>query len=89
MGAKRDVPEWSVEFRVFCIRKGLSTQEVADITGISYGMIRNYLNGAKRPRFNVCKRIQETLGFDMLEALYLYDRKRIESGEDETNESDI
>lgn len=89
MTAKRDVPEWALEFRAHCVRKGLGTKDVSSLIGISYGMVRNYFNGIKRPRFEICKRIQNVLGFDMLEALYLHDRKVIEGGEDGTNESEI
>lgn len=89
MAAKRDVPEWALEFKAHCVRKGLSTKDVSSLTGISDGMVRHYFKGIKRPRFNVCKRIQDTIGFDMLKALYLHDRKVIEGGEDGTNESEI
>ena len=89
MTAKRDVPEWALEFKAHCVRKGLGTKEVSTVIGVSYGMVINYFNGSKRPRFEICKRIQNNLGFDILKALYLHDRKVIEGGEDGTNESEI
>lgn len=89
MGTKRDVPEWAMNFRIFCIKKGLSTKEVASLIGMSSASVLRYFNGDKRPKTVTCKNIQNALGFDMLKEIYLSDRKEIEGVEYETNESDI
>jgi transcriptional regulator with XRE-family HTH domain len=89
MGTKRDVPEWAMNFRIFCIKKGLKTSEVASKIGMSSASVSRYFKGDKRPKTVTCKNIQNAIGFDMLKEIYLSDRKEIEGWEDETNTSEI
>lgn len=89
MKTKRDVPKWAIEFKAFCKKKGLNTSKVASLIGVSCMSVSRYFGGITRPKKEICENIQNVIGFDMLKAIYLSDRKEIEGGEDEANESDI
>lgn len=89
MGEKANIPDWALEFKMFCFKNGLNLKKVAELVGISCATISGYSTGKKRPSIKTCKKIQEKIGFDMLTALYLSDKKEIEGGENERNESKI
>lgn len=89
MGEKSNIPDWALKFKVFCIKNGISLKEIAELTGVSYNTVSSYSRGQKRPSVKMCRKIQDTIGFDMLTALYLSDKKEIEGGENEGNESEI
>ena len=89
MGEKPIIPDWALEFKMFCFKNGFNLKEVSELVGISSATISGYSKGKKRPSVKTCKKIQEKIGFDMLTALYLSDKKEIKGGEDERNESEI
>ena len=87
MASVERIPKWSIEFQVFLLRKGMNIADVCRLTGLSQASISGYRQGKKRPSVTNCIRIKRTIGFDMLEAIYLSDKKEMEDSE--TNESKI
>lgn len=65
-----DIPQWSMEFRVFLARTGLNIKKVSEMTGISIASISSYTRGERKPSTKNCKKIKEAVGFDLLEAKY-------------------
>lgn len=73
-----NIPEWSMELRLYMARTGLNVKRVAALTGLSNGTVSNFMHGTKRPNIKSCDKIKDGIGFDMLEALYLSDKKERE-----------
>ena len=73
-----DIPQWSMDFRIFLARTGLNVKKVSEITGLSYSTVNNFTLGTKRPGIKSCDKIKNGIGFDMLKALYLSDKKERE-----------
>lgn len=71
MKVKKELPQWSVEFRTYCTRNQLTIDDVSKKTGISKTAICNYRMGTKRPTLDSCNKIKKNIGFDMYEALYM------------------
>ena len=78
MTKELDIPQWSMEFRVFLARTGLTVKKVSEMTGISFASISSYTRGERRPSTKSCNKIKEVIGFDLLEARYLSDKKERE-----------
>lgn len=74
MRLRYDVPKWSIEFKLFCMKNGMKAVDVAEKTGVSLGSIQAYYIGVKTPRKATCDKIKDTIGFDMEEAIYLSNR---------------
>ncbi len=66
----KTLPKWSIEFRTYCTRNGLTAEDVQKKTGISSTSISHYRTGKKRPSLKFCNKIKEGIGFDMYKALY-------------------
>lgn len=74
-----NIPQWAMELRVYMARMGLNVKKVSDLTGLSRSTISNFMYGFKRPSVSSCEKIKKGIGFDMTEALYLFDRKEEEN----------
>lgn len=70
MKRKKDIPKWAIEFRVFCARKDLTVEDVANFTGLSRTIVSLYRVGKKRPSLKSCEKMKKGIGFDMYKALY-------------------
>ena len=78
-----NIPQWAMELRVYMARMGLNVKKTVELTGLSNCTISNFMHGSKRPSVKSCDKIKKGIGFDMLEALYLSDKKEREEEENE------
>lgn len=70
MKKNHEIPKWSIDFRVFCTKEGLTVKDVSERTGIGLTAVSSYRTGKKRPTVKTCRKIKEGIGFDMYKALY-------------------
>ena len=70
MKKSHEIPKWSIDFRVFCTKEGLTIKDVSEKTGICLTTIVYYRTGKKRPTIRSCNKIKQGIGFDMYKALY-------------------
>lgn len=82
-----NIPQWAMELRVYMARMGLNVKKVVELTGLSGSTVSNFMYGYKRPNVKSCDKIKKGIGFDMLEALYLSDKKEREEEENERQQN--
>lgn len=75
---KVNIPDWAMEFKIYMVKHGLNNSKVSQLTGLAFATISNYTRGIKRPNIKSCDKIQNAIGFDMIEALYQSDKKERE-----------
>lgn len=76
------IPDWAMELKVYMVKHGLNNTKVSKLTGLAFATISDYTRGVKRPSIKSCNKIQDAIGFDMIEALYRSDKKEREEKKD-------
>ncbi|MGM9944969.1 MAG: helix-turn-helix domain-containing protein [Lysinibacillus sp.] len=57
------LPKWSIDFRTYCTRNGLTAEDVQKKTGINPTSSSHYRTEKKRLSLKFCKKIKEGIGF--------------------------